>query len=153
MRGKDDAGVCIDLGDFELRRFAGALHVVTKIPGPDTKFFRSWRGERELSLPELSGMLSMTKGLGAGISLAKLESKPVTLRMRRGGERLQSDCRRPRRSLKNLLQEAGVPPWRRDGLPLLFCGNKLVWVPGIGIDCEFQAQAGDTSVVPEWNAQ
>ena len=41
--------------------------------------------------------------------------------MRCGGARLQPDCRRPRRSLKNLLQEAGIPPWQRDGLPLLFC--------------------------------
>jgi len=153
LTAKDDAAVCIDLGDFELRRFAGALQVVAKIPGSDAKFFRPWRGERELSLPELSGVLSMTKGRGAGISLAKLQAKPVSVHVRGGGERLQPDCRRPRRSLKNLLQEAGVPPWRRDGLPLLFCGNKLVWVPGIGIDCEFQAQAGDTSVVPEWNAQ
>lgn len=153
LTAKDDAGVCIDLGDFELRRFAVALHVVTKIPGPDAKFFRPWCGERELTLPELSGALSMSKGRGDGISLAKLESKPVTLRMRRGGERLQPDCGRPRRSLKNLLQEAAIAPWQRERVPLLFCGDILVWVPGVGIACDFQAKAGEASVMPAWKAR
>jgi len=152
LTAKDDAGVCIDLGDFELRRFAGALHVVTKIPGPDAKFFRPWRGERELSLPELGGVLSMRKGRGAGISLARLQAKPVSVRVRGGGERLQPDCRRPRRSLKNLLQEAAVAPWQRERVPLLFCGDILVWVPGVGIACDYQAKEGEASIVPDWTA-
>lgn len=153
LTAKDDAGLCVDLGDYELRRFSQALHVVKKMPEPGANFSRVWRGERELALPELGGVLTMAKHRGPGISFAKLQAKPVTLRVRRGGERLQPDCRRPRRSLKNLLQEAGVPPWLRDRLPLLFCGSKLVWVPGIGTACEFQAPAGEISVAPAWSAR
>ena len=153
LTAKDDAGVRIALGDFELRGFAGALHVVDKTSGPDTKFSRAWDGERELALPELHGVLSMSKGRGIGISLAKLQAKPVRIRVRGGGERMQPDCRRPRRSLKNLLQESRIPPWQRERLPLLFSGSKLVWAPGIGIDCEFQARAGETAVAPGWKAQ
>jgi tRNA(Ile)-lysidine synthase len=152
LTAKDDARVCIDMGDFELRSFAGALHVVAKIPGPDAKFFRPWRGELELSLPELGGALSMTKGRGTGISLARLQAKPVSVRVRGGGERLQPDCRRPRRSLKNLLQEAAIAPWQRERVPLLFCGDILVWVPGVGIACDYQAKEGEPSVVPDWTA-
>ena len=153
LTARNDATVCVDLGGFELRRFAGSLHVVDKVAAVDAGYAREWRGERELELPELNGILTVGRSRDVGISLAKLESKTVTLRVRRGGERLQPDCRRPRRSLKNLLQEAGIAPWRRDGLPLLFCGSKLVWVPGIGIDCEFQAQAGETAVAPVWKVQ
>jgi tRNA(Ile)-lysidine synthase len=153
LTAREDTAVCIDLGDCELRRFAGALHVVNKMPGPDAEFSRRWSGERELALPELGGVLSMRKGRGAGISLARLQVKPVSIRVRGGGERLQPDCRRPRRSLKNLLQEAAVAPWRRERVPLLFCGDILVWVPGVGIDCEFQAEAGEISVAPEWKAE
>ena len=152
LTARDDTAICIDLGDFELRRFAGALHVVTKIPGPDAAFFRPWRGERELSLPELGGVLSMSKGRGAGISLARLQARPVSVRVRGGGERLQPDCRRPRRSLKNLLQEAAIAPWQRERVPLLFCGEKLVWVPGVGIACDYQATEGEPSVIPDWTA-
>jgi tRNA(Ile)-lysidine synthetase-like protein len=37
------------------------------------------------------------------------------------------------RSLKNLFQEAGVPAWRRT-VPLIYLGDKLLFVPGLGID-------------------
>jgi len=74
----------------------------------------------------------------------------MTLRARTGGERLQLHARRPRRTLKNLFQEAGVPPWQREHLPLLYCGDELVWVPGLGIAAGWQAPRGARGVVPEW---
>ena len=74
----------------------------------------------------------------------------MTLRLRRGGERLRPDGRRPRRSLKNLLQESAIPPWERETLPLLFSGDNLVWAPGIGVDCGYQAQPGEVAVAVAW---
>jgi tRNA(Ile)-lysidine synthase len=63
---------------------------------------------------------------------------------------LQPDCRRPRRSLKNLLQEARIPIWLRNRLPLIFCDGKLVWAAGVGVDCAYRAAADEPSMVPEW---
>jgi tRNA(Ile)-lysidine synthase len=82
--------------------------------------------------------------------MAKLERGQVTVRVRRGGERLQPAAGRPRRSLKNLLQEANIPPWQRARLPLLFHDNVLVWVPWIGIDCRYRAQPGAAALLPRW---
>lgn len=86
---------------------------------------------------------------GRGIALDALLKEGWVLRPRSGGERLQPDARRPRRTLKNLFQEAGVPPWRRERLPLLFCGRNLAWVPGIGIDARYQAARGQAGVLPK----
>jgi tRNA(Ile)-lysidine synthase len=150
LTAKDDARICIDLGDHELRRFAGALHVVRKLPAPPAGLTRVWRGERRLALPELGGVLTMLKSRVGGIDPARLKAGKMAVRLRRGGERLQPDCARPRRSLKNLLQEAGVPPWRRSRLPLLFCDGTLVWAPEIGVDCSFQARSGAPGLLPRW---
>jgi len=79
-----------------------------------------------------------------------LQTAPVTVRLRQGGEKLRLNARRPRRSLKNLLQEARLPPWLRGRLPLLYCGQTLVFVPGIGIDCTFAAQPNEPAVEPGW---
>ena len=103
-------------------------------------------------LPELGGVLTLARATGTGISLSRLRGGVVTIRLRRGGERLQPNCRRPRRSLKNLLQEARMPPWQRERLPLIFRGDTLIWVPGIGVDCAFQAAAGEGAVEPAWSA-
>jgi tRNA(Ile)-lysidine synthase len=76
----------------------------------------------------------------------------VTIRTRGGGERLRPNAARPRRTLKNLFQEAGIPPWERERLPLLFCGENLVWVPGLGVDAAYRAPAGRRGIVPTWRA-
>lgn len=96
------------------------------------------------------GKLRLRPVRGQGIDAARLERSGMTLRARTGGERLQLHARRPRRTLKNLFQEAGVPPWQRERLPLLYCGDELVWVPGLGIAAGWQASRGARGIVPEW---
>ena len=107
----------------------------------------SWTGQSRLNLPALGGELRFRRARGRGIAL---EHKRLSVRLRSGGERLQPDPRRPRRTLKNLFQEAGVPPWQRERLPLLFSGDELVWVPGLGVDARFQASPGAQGLIPEW---
>src|SRR5688572_6521672 len=106
----------------------------------------AWRGEPSLPIPQLGGELRFRRARGKGIDA----SKPLRVRLRAGGERLQPDAKRPRRTLKNLFQEAGVPPWERDRLPLLVCGDDLVWVPGLGVDARYRASKNAPGVLPEW---
>jgi tRNA(Ile)-lysidine synthase len=79
-----------------------------------------------------------------------LKDGALQVRLRSGGERLQPDARRPRRTLKNLFQEAGVPPWQRKKLPLLYRCDELVWAPGLGVDQRFAAAENSSGWVPEW---
>lgn len=148
LTARDDARVSIDLGEVELRRFAGTLHVVRKLQTPVSRI--KWQGEREVALPELGGVLELARGRDAGISLRRLADRTVTIGVRRGGERLRIDARRPRRSLKNLLQEARIPPWQRERTPLIFCDEDLVWAAGIGIDCAYRAAPNEPALKPNW---
>jgi tRNA(Ile)-lysidine synthase len=106
-----------------------------------------WNGERKIDIPALGGALHFRRVRGKGIEAS---GKFLSVRLRAGGERLQPDARRPRRTLKNLFQEAGVPPWERDRLPLIVCGADLVWVPGLGVDARYQAPKNARGVLPEW---
>ncbi len=150
LSSRPDAKLHIAFGNTEIRCFKGALHVRPLAVPTTTDWLLAWRGEKLLAIPELGGTVSFLQRKGTGINLSKLMEKAVTIRLRQGGERLRPDCKRPRRSLKNLLQEAVLPPWERKMLPLLFSGKHLVWVPGIGIDCEFQATAGEPGLVVKW---
>jgi len=69
---------------------------------------------------------------------------------REGGEKFKVDLKRPRKSLKNLYQEAAIPPWQRD-VPLLYIGEELVAVAGIGISADWQTTEGPR-VTLEWQA-
>ena len=140
----------IDLGEHLLRRHGNELHIVAKTRSLPGSYCHQWHGESRLRLPELGGTLVLKKCRGLGISLTRIAGAPVTVRLRSGGERLQLHPQRPRRSLKNLLQESRIPPWERARLPLLFCGDELVWASGIGVGCRFQAEQGEASVQPLW---
>jgi tRNA(Ile)-lysidine synthase len=150
LTARQDAKVVVELDAATLRRYKGRLHVVPAFHPLARNYAWPWRGEREMEL-ELGGVLSFKRARGKGISVARLRHFPVTVRLRLGGESLQPDCRRPRRSLKNLLQEGEVAPWLRDRLPLVFCGRDLVWAPGIGVDCAFQAGRGEPALSPVWH--
>ena len=112
---------------------------------------REWKGESRVAISALGGELRFRRAKGHGIDVKSLTGKPLVIRLRSGGERLQPDPRRPRRTLKNLFQEAGVPPWERDRVPLLFYGEQLVWVPGLGVDARFQVSGNAQGVVPQWS--
>lgn len=149
---RDDAQVRISLGDTVIRRYRGEVHLEKRTPAPQPELALTWAFQDELELPDSGGRLLFERTTGQGLSLARLTAAPVTIRLRQGGERLRPDCLRPTRSLKNLLQEAGMPPWQRQRLPLLFSGEKLVFVPGIGAACEYRADEGEIGVVVKFEA-
>jgi tRNA(Ile)-lysidine synthase len=133
---------------FDLRVYRGGVSIGKHNDAPFTSL--EWKGERSLKIPALGGELRFARSRGRGIAFDSSKKNLFSIRLRAGGERLQPDPKRPRRTLKNLFQEAGVPPWERERLPLLFCGDDLVWVPGLGVDARYQARAGARGVLPDW---
>jgi tRNA(Ile)-lysidine synthase len=117
----------------------------------DGRVLRRFRGELAL-LPASAphGEVAFSPSTGAGIDAAKFAAQPMSVRARQGGERMRLAANRPSRTLKNLFQEAGIPPWERDHLPLLYCGEDLVWVPGLGIAAAYRAGPGRPGLVPDW---
>ena len=140
---------CVATPDGELHVYRGELHLVRHRPVLAAGAI-PWCGEEEL--PWGAGRVSFRATVGAGIQRRLLAGEPVYLRCRQGGERLQPDPRRPVRTLRKLLQEAGVPPWERPRLPLLWCGERLVWVGGIGTDASFICAPGEQGLVVIWRA-
>jgi tRNA(Ile)-lysidine synthase len=132
-----------------LRKYRGKV-LVDALPLDATFSPLRWQGERRVPIPSLHGELSFKRARGKGIAFDSSAKKLFTIQLRTGGERLQPDARRPRRTLKNLFQEAGVPSWERERLPMLFCGDDLVWVPGLGIDVRYQVSEKAQGLVPEW---
>lgn len=87
--------------------------------------------------------------LAQGEGLARDRLGALSVRYRQGGE----SCKlrgRPGKTLKKILQQAHTPPWLRDRLPLLFSGETLACIPGIGVSEEFAAGPDEASYLVEW---
>src|SRR6185503_8214801 len=134
-------GTLVEHQGKNLRIYRNRLHVDSAPTGAFAPV--TWKGERKLALPALGGELRFKTG--TGIATRHLNGA-FQVRLRSGGERLQVHPRRPRRTLKNLFQEAGVPSWARERMPLLFCGEDLVWAPGLGVDVRYRGRG----LAPEW---
>jgi len=138
---------CIATADGEVHAYRGRLYVVGQRPAL-VDLVVPWNGE--LTLAWGDGRVAFVRGMGRGISSRLLAASPVVLRVRQGGERLRPDSRRPARTLRKLLQEAAVPPWERARLPLLCCGERLIWVAGLGVDAAFACASDEEGVEPVW---
>lgn len=143
---REDAAVCIAYGDWQVRRYQGRVYALRALGEFDRDSVLPWFDEDVLDWPALKSQLCFNRTQGAGISLAKLQRAPVTLRLRSGGATLRPHPHAATRTLKNLLQEHHVPPWQRDRLPLLYCGDELVCVPGVAIAAEYQAVADEAGI-------
>ncbi|MDX8379557.1 MAG: tRNA lysidine(34) synthetase TilS [Gallionella sp.] len=143
-----DAALCVRFGGggWQLRRYQGQVYVMRALGVLDDQFELAWQGEEKLAWPLLNATLMFQPCVAAGVSVAKLRRANVTLRLRQGGESLRPAANAATRTLKNLLQEHAVLPWQRERWPLLFCGDELVCVPGVGIAAAFQAAADEAGI-------
>jgi tRNA(Ile)-lysidine synthase len=137
---RQDAAVCIRFGAWQLRRYQGRAYVMPVLGEFERKLVLPCQVEEMLVWPPLKAQIRWERTQGKGICLEKLKRAPLSLRLRSGGESLRSHVNATSRSLKNLLQEHHLPPWQRERLPLLYCGDELVSVIGVAIAAEYQAE-------------
>jgi len=146
---RQDAAVCVNYSGWQVRRYQERVYAL-RAPGDfNRSLVLPWHGETELDWPALHTRVHFHQLNGAGISLEKLQCAPVTLRLRSGGETLRPRPNAATRTLKNLLQEHHIPPWQRDRLPLLCCGEELVCVPGVAVAAEYLANGREAAIAVE----
>lgn len=91
---------------------------------------------------------SKLRGLPAAWVKQAQDSNQLTFKVREGSEKIQIRPNTPRKTLKNLFQEADVPPWQRHA-PLLYINDELVAVAGVGLSYPHLVASGKR-VLPEW---
>ncbi|ALX42214.1 tRNA lysidine(34) synthetase TilS [Burkholderia humptydooensis] len=96
----------------------------------------AWRGQAVWRLPEWRGTFVFSPAAAHehdAVPEALLAAADLRACARAGGERMRTWQGGPGRTLKNLFQERGVPAWQRD-VPLLYVGERLLFVPRIGVN-------------------
>ncbi len=145
----EGAKIQISWQNWQLRCYREQAYVMPVLL-PAAEFAIVWQGEVELALPASHGVLHFERVQGRGLSLAKLQSSIVVVRPRQASASIQLDNARPRQSLRNLLPQQSVPPWQRELLPLLYCGDELVCVPGVASAAVYVALANEEGVLVSW---
>jgi tRNA(Ile)-lysidine synthase len=136
----------------ELRRYRGRLYAMSPLQPVTDDWCREWNLRERVALP-WSGQVSSHRRLGEGLRTDLQDTAaPVQLRLRHGGERCRPAGRDQHHSLKNLFQEAGIPPWQRQRIPLLFIGDELAAVPGLCVCEPFATPKGAEGLYIDWRS-
>jgi tRNA(Ile)-lysidine synthase len=129
-----DATPCVAWGGVEVRRYREFLYAMAALPPHDPQMVREWDPRAAgLELPDC--VLTAEAVTGKGLKAALCEPSRLSVRYRQGGERCRPASSGSTRELKKLFQEAGVPPWKRERMPLIFIDGSLAAVPGYWV-CE-----------------
>lgn len=132
-----------------VRRYRDRVYAVTPQVLMDNETIIPWDPAQALTLPDGSSLLAVTS-TGEGIKRALCRQQAVTVRYRRGGEECQIAPHAVTRPLKKLLQEAGVPPWERERIPLIYIGEQLAAVAGHWVCAPCRAAENEEGIVFEW---
>jgi tRNA(Ile)-lysidine synthase len=139
----------LQLGDWCLRRNQGHLLLMRR-SDQSNMMAVSWHYSVE-SQTLLRGLIALPDGIfclkkEAQVGLMLAPGDYLERRFRAGGERCKPLGRAHSQSLKKLLQEAKVPAWERDHLPLFYVNGKLAMVADLWVNSGFEAALGD----PAW---
>jgi tRNA(Ile)-lysidine synthase len=132
---RGDAAPVLRSDTGEARRYRNRLFLMRALPPPPAaQTTLQWSRRRSLPLPPGCGVLSAPR------------VPQVQVRFPSGGERLRPAGDRHTRTLKQLCQMAGIPPWGRERLPLLLRDGQLLTIA----DYWRSAEAVAAGIRPRW---
>lgn len=98
----------------------------------------------ELVWPKLATSLAIGNGhvlscvkTTSGIAEEDWRNAQIVVTFRKGGEKLALPGRKGSHGLKDLYQEAGIPPWQRAAIPLVYLDGQLAAVGDRWISAPF----------------
>jgi tRNA(Ile)-lysidine synthase len=123
INARDDAQPLVEWQGVQIRRFKDKLYIMSPLSAHDSAQHIFWDGQQPLAIASL--------GLTLAPEILQEIGHPVTVRFRQGGEKIFIAGRSVNISLKNLFQEAEIPPWQRSRLPLIYKKEALVKIIGL----------------------
>lgn len=145
LTARADACARFEWRDAVIERWRDLLHVQRRRKPLPVEWNVAWSGQAPLPLP--GGDLLRLQG-------AEAFPSPLRVFARQGGERILLPGRTHSHTLKNVLQELGVPPWEREALPLLADdAGELVAVADLAYSAGFDAWLREAGARLQWARQ
>ncbi len=130
LTARPDACPLVAWAGCEVRRYRDDLYAMEPLPPVPGSEPIPWQ-EQGLALPSGLGHLVLLDASGREVEPERFSSLGLEVRFRVPGLWFRPQGKPHRRPLKKLFQEAGVPPWLRMLVPLVFQEGDLVAVAGL----------------------
>ncbi len=145
MRDPREKQAVIRWKGIEVCRYRDELMALRPRAETDSTLRIPWNPTEPLQIPGV-GLLRAVAAQGDGLSQERIGKSPLIVGLRRGGEVCRLPGRAHHHKLKKLLQEAGIPPWERSRLPLVYVKDDLAAIGDRWVCEPYAARANE----PGW---
>ena len=138
--GKDASGRGgIRWKEGEFRAYREFLYLLPLQPKVRNLEAQHWQGLDDLKINEVEVTLSTRLRKGSGIKMSSMKNAHFVLDWQHEDRVIQPSMSRHNRTIRNLFQEHGIPPWERCRLPYVYLGDDLVCIPGLAVEKAYAA--------------
>jgi len=141
LNARLDSDPIVSRQHYGVRRYRDKLYC---LPTLVTAQFESVSWPKDaLSLILSNQKILICEPSTAGINRLKWQDAIVTVCARQGGEKISLSGRSGHHTLKKLFQEANIPTWQRETLPLIYLDGQLAAVADLWISADFYSEDVD----------
>jgi len=127
-----------------VRRYRNKLYCLKSV-APEIVRDSVWSAE-ETSLRVSDHQTLSCVPSSVGICREQWQKATIVVKARRGGEKIRLPGRKGHHALKKLFQEAGIPPWERETIPLVYLDDKLAAVGDLWINADFYSETAQDCI-------
>lgn len=132
INARDDRQAVVVAESFRIRKFRHTLFCLDSTQLQPFASHLKWSNNQ--ATLDLQNGYSLSLALSnQGVDRFLWETQVISVKPRAGGEKLKLAKRKGQHCLKKLYQEAGVSPWLREQIPLIYLNDKLAAVPGLWV--------------------
>jgi tRNA(Ile)-lysidine synthase len=124
LTARQEANPIVRHDGFDIQRYRDGLYLVApQVPFDASQVFL-W-SDTSQPLPLNNNGRLLVSEAQQGIAVDLWQQGAVQIKYRQGGEKIALPNRTGRHSLKKLFQEAGIAPWLRARVPVIYIGDKI----------------------------
>lgn len=150
--GADEQRVpLISTQDCEIRRYRDRLYCLPPVVMHMQQTISWPSNQRSIAIGNRQSLSWIESS--SGIPAEHWQHAQIEIKFRSGGEKISLPGRSGHHTLKKLFQEAGIPPWEREQMPLIYINGQLAAVGEQWISADFYAEKSAACIKLVWQRQ
>jgi len=135
LSAREDSDPVLSEQGYCVRRYRDKLYCLKQVT-PEIVLESIWpAGQASIRVSDHQTLSCVPSSVG--ICREQWQDATIVVKARSGGEKIRLPGRKGHHALKKLFQEAGIPPWEREAIPLVYLDDKLAAVGDLWISADF----------------
>ena len=138
LSAREDSDPVLSGQGYSVRRYRDKLYCLKQV-APEIVLDSIWpAGQTSIRVSDYQTLSFVPSSVG--ICREQWQNAMIAVKARRGGEKMCLPGRKGHHALKKLFQEAGIPTWERESIPLIYLDDKLAAVGNLWISADFYSE-------------